>query len=146
MRPLAAIESAVQTVLLVLLLSASMGCAAASSQDGWTLAMGADATAQVYGDCPAPLLLPEGLTTTEKREQSIDRTFPRADETRVTTVTTPAELAQQTLGDPPLLLESKGSAFLEPLAKVIGEVGVAFGTAAGRVVVCVITLGWRCGP
>ena len=118
---------------------AFFGCAVASGPTGRTFAVGADAHASLYL-CVAP----EGIETVHENEP----VFP-ADRGWIAELKKPSRKITDT--ERPsfpceLVQESQGSALLEPLAKVIGEVGVAFGTAAGRVVVCVITLGWRCGP
>jgi hypothetical protein len=46
-------------------------------------------------------------------------------------------------GTAQLVQESRGSGFLEPLAKVIAEGGVAIGKAGGCAVLTVITLGFK---
>ncbi len=116
-----------------------LGCASAHAPGvGWTFAVGADAHAEIQA---APACTSGGIRTVVREQEGVKHTF-AADKPAIKTTTT--EPAGQT--EPIVLQESHGSAFLEPLVKVIGATGAAFGNAAGSIVVCVITLGWRCGP
>lgn len=59
---------------------------------------------------------------------------------KITTTEAPAGATGQ------LVQQSHGSGVLEPLAETIKATGSAFGAFAGKVVVCVLTAGFRCQP
>jgi len=114
-----------------------LSCAYASSPTGRTWAVGADALAQISA---APECGGDGVRTVVREQAGVDRALLADKPSIKTTTTEPAAQPAQ------VLQESHGSAFLEPLVKVIGATGAAVGTAAGRAIICVATLGWRCGP
>jgi hypothetical protein len=123
----------------------SIGCAHARSPDCSTWAIGADARAQCW---TAPAASPDARKLTEVNEPA--ETAPGWLE-RIAAVlgrdTKPPRVVTKTdepaAGAAQLLQESRGSGFLEPLAKVIAEGGVALGKAGGCAVLTVLTLGFR---
>lgn len=124
----------------------ALGCATAVSPYGTTRAVGAHARSAIYL-CPEipeeavrtvkvnePATLELGFVDHLRRLFGGDAKLPR----KTTETQEPAALAGCQL-----VQESRGSGFLEPLAKVIAEGGVAIGNAGGCAVLRVLTLGWR---
>lgn len=127
-----------QTVGMVMALIALgflPGCAATG-----TIAFGEDARATIWRpDCPQtggsgnP-----SIETTERTEFDDKIGFnPQIESTEKTVKISEAPAAP--------VHESRGSPFLRPLADTIKAIGSAVGTAGGKAIVCVFTLGFRCG-